>query len=319
VDAAAVGNAPGWQASLRLRFNGDIPRFLANGDAAPGNERGRTRLIERRHNGPLIVQRPFYPEGDPCHVYLVHPPGGVVGGDELRIDVLVDAGAHALITTPAATKFYRCDGRYSSQTQELRAAGATLEWLPQENILYRGADVRAATRVHVDADSRFIGWEINCLGLPARDEHFDAGALRLDLELWRAAPAIASVDKYAVAHSNPICLEMRNGPAGPVPIFLDRLRLTGDSRARGAVWGLAGQEAVGTLLATPATRAHVESVRELLADERYAAVSLVDGVLVLRALAPQAEAVRKLFIAAWQRLRPTVIGRDAVLPRIWNT
>ena len=153
---------------------------------------GRTRLVERHHKGPLIVQRPFYPEGDPCHVYLVHPPGGVVGGDELRIDVQVDAGAHALITTPAATKFYRCDGRHSSQTQELRAAGATLEWLPQENIFYRGADVRTATRVQIDADSRFIGWEINCLGLPARGEHFDAGALRLDLELWRVAPRMPS-------------------------------------------------------------------------------------------------------------------------------
>ena len=76
---------------------------------------------------------------------------------------------------------------------------------------------------------------------------------------------------------------------------------------------------MGTLLATPATRAQVESIRELLADEHFAAVSLVDGVLVLRALAPQAEAVRKLVSAAWQRLRPTVIGREAVLPRIWNT
>ena len=100
-------SAPGWQAELRLRFNGDSPHFLANG-AAP--RRARTRLVERHHKGPLVVQRPFYPEGDPCHVYLVHPPGGVVGGDELRIDVQVDAGAHALITTPAATKFYRCDG-----------------------------------------------------------------------------------------------------------------------------------------------------------------------------------------------------------------
>ena len=240
----------------------------------------------------------------------MHPPGGVVGGDELRIDVQVDAGAHALITTPAATKFYRCDGRHSSQTQELHAAGATLEWLPQENIFYRGADVRTATRVQIDADSRFIGWEINCLGLPARGEHFDAGALRLDLELWRARAAEAPVDfKSGTVFQK----------TGTDPIFLDRLRLTGESPARGALWGLAGQEAVGTLLATPATRAQVESIRELIADERFAAVSLVDGVLVLRALAPQAEAVRKLFIAAWQRLRPTVIGREAVLPRIWNT
>jgi len=303
---AAVRNTPGWQAELRLKF-GVRPHFLENGAGLPDN---RTALVERHHKGPLIVQRPFYPEGDPCHVYLVHPPGGVVGGDELRIDVQVDPGAHALITTPAATKFYRCDGRHSSQTQELRAAGATLEWLPQENIFYRGADVRTATRVHVDSDSRFIGWEINCLGLPARGEHFDAGALRLDLELWKS---LRGADQ---AHSSrvPVCLETRD-----VPIFLDRLRLTGESPARGAFWGLAGQEAVGTLLATPATRAQIESIRELVADEPFAAVSLVDGVLVLRALAPQAQAVRKLFIAAWQRLRPTVIGREAVLPRIWNT
>ncbi|HEU5134238.1 MAG TPA: urease accessory protein UreD [Steroidobacteraceae bacterium] len=296
-----------WQAELRLRFNGDTPHLLAKG-AAP--ETGRTRLIERHHKGPLIVQRPFYPEGDPCHVYLVHPPGGVVGGDELRIDVLVDANAHALLTTPAATKFYRCDGRVSSQTQELRAAGATLEWLPQENIFFRGADARTATRVHVDAHSRFIGWEINCLGLPARGEPFDSGALRLDLELWRTVPT----DEPAAIRSGPFCYEM-----GTVPIFLDRLRLKGESAARGARWGLAGQEAVGTLLATPATREDVEPIRELVADLPYAAVSLVDGVLVLRALAPQAEALRNLFIAAWQRLRPRVIGRAAVLPRIWST
>jgi len=305
--AGAVRDASGWHAELRLRFNGDTPHFLAKG-AAPDPH--RTRLVERHHKGPLVVQRPFYPEGDPCHVYLVHPPGGVVGGDELRIDVQVDAGAHALITTPAATKFYRCDGRISSQSQELRATGATLEWLPQENIFFRGADTRTATRVHVDADSRFIGWEINCLGLPARGEPFDTGALRLDLELWKSPPAEAP----APIRSGPISQEM-----GTVPIFLDRLRLKGESAARGARWGLAGHEAVGTLLATPANRDDVETVRELVAGLEFAAVSLVDGVLVLRALAPQAEAVRNLFISAWQRLRPRIIGRPAVLPRIWNT
>jgi urease accessory protein len=243
-------------------------------------------------------------------VYLVHPPGGVVGGDELRVGAIVDPGAHALITTPAATKFYRCDGRFSTQTQELHAEGATLEWLPQENIFYRGADVRIATRIQIDAASRFIGWEINCLGLPARGEHFDSGALRMDIELWRSqAEASTPID----AGANPLA------SARSLPVFMDRMRLTGDSAARGAAWGLAGQEAVGTMLATPATRAHVENIRELIANEKYAAVSLVDGVLVLRALAPQAEAVRNLFISAWQRLRPGILGREAVLPRIWST
>jgi urease accessory protein len=298
---------PGWQAELHLRFgNGVTPHLLAKG-AGPASS--PTRLIERRHKGPLVVQRPFHPEGDPCHVYLVHPPGGVVGGDELRIHAQVDPGAHALITTPAATKFYRCEGRHSSQTQELSAAGATLEWLPQENIFYRGADVRTATRVHVDAQSRFIGWEINCLGLPARGEHFDNGALRLDLELWSARAAAATE-----LRSDPFCQQM-----GSDPIFIDRLRLTGESPARGAQWGLAGHEAVGTMLATPATREHVELMRTLIADHPCAAVSLVDCVLVLRALTAQAEPLRHLFIAAWRALRPGIIGRDAVNPRIWAT
>jgi urease accessory protein len=305
--ARLQGADRGWQAELHLRFNGDIPGLLANGDRA---HTGVTRLVERRHKGPLVVQRPFHPEGDPCHVYLVHPPGGVVGGDELRIDVQVDPRAHALITTPAATKFYRCEQRVSSQTQELRAPGATLEWLPQENIFYRGADVRTATRVQIDAGSRFIGWEINCLGLPARGEHFDAGVLRLDLELWRmpASAAVTAMRPDAVG-----------APMVSEPVFLDRLRLQGTSAARGAAWGLAGQEAVGTLLATPATAEHVELIRALVVEHPFAAVSLVDGVLVLRALAPQAEALRHLFIAAWTALRPGIIGREAVAPRIWNT
>lgn len=280
----AVRKNTGWRAELRLRFS-----------ATDGLEGGPTRLVERHHRGPLVVQRTFHPEGlarnSPCHAYLVHPPGGVVGGDELHVDVRVDAGAHALITTPAATKFYRCQDRVSIQAQEIRAAGATVEWLPQENIFYRGADVRTATRVHVDAASRFIGWEINCLGLPARGEPFDAGELRLDLELWNTQD----------------------------PVFLDRLRLAGTSAARHARWGFAGQECIGTLLATPATMRDVELARELVAELPLAAVSLVDGVLVMRALAPQAEALRNLFITAWRTLRPGIIGREAVPPRIWNT
>jgi urease accessory protein len=292
--SAALENvaAAGWQAELRLRF--------AVGGGAAGT---RTRLAHRSHRGPLVIQRPFYPEGDPCHVYLVHPPGGVVGGDGLRVDVEVEAGAHALITTPAATKFYRSPQRASSQLQEARLNDATLEWLPQENIFYPGAETHTATRVHVDANSKFIGWEIACLGLPAREQAFDVGTLRLDLELWKSGAAVP-------LQSN----ELRTRP-----VFIDRLRLAGQSEARTAAWGLAGFETVGTLLATPASSADVEAIRALLADRANAAVTLVDGVLVLRALDAQGETLRKLFIAAWQLLRPRLLGRDAVPPRIWAT
>src|SRR5689334_13378367 len=102
----------GWEASLDLEF------------AARG---ARTILARRASVGPLVVQRPFYPEGGVAHVYLVHPPGGVVGGDQLRLRVVAEEGAHALLTTPAATKFYRSDGRVARQRQEIVADGATVE------------------------------------------------------------------------------------------------------------------------------------------------------------------------------------------------
>ena len=274
---AGAAQTPGWQAELRLKFAVEPP--LSN-----------TRLVERQHRGPLVIQRPFHPEGDPCHAYIVHPPGGVVGGDALRVDIEVAAGAHALVTTPAATKFYRCDGRMSSQIQELRAAGATLEWLPQENIFYRGAMVATATRVHLDARSRFIGWEIGCLGLPARGDVFDTGVLRLDLELWRdRGTQVSSLSPHSREPSS--------------AVFIDRLRLDGSSRARDAGWGLAGGTAIGTLLATPASPAEVARVRDLIAAHPAAGVSLVDGVLVLRALAAQGESIRNLFMSVWRVAR----------------
>ena len=120
------------------------------------------------HRGPLVVQRPFLPEGPGvCHVYVLHPPGGLVGGDELTIDVEVDAGAHALVTTPAASKVYRTTGAVARQVQRLRVAGgATLEWLPQEAILYDGARAALETRVELATGARFIGIDAVCFGLP---------------------------------------------------------------------------------------------------------------------------------------------------------
>src|SRR3569623_3774405 len=123
---------------------------------------GRSTVTSRRQHGPLRVQRPFFPEGaGVCHIYVLHPPGGVVGGDELEIDVAVRAGAHALITAPAAGKFYRRAGAPARQPQLLRvAAAAALEWLPRENIVFDGARAELCTRVELAEGARFIGWEI---------------------------------------------------------------------------------------------------------------------------------------------------------------
>lgn len=262
----------GWRAQLELTFSRSAER---------------TRIIERQHHGPLLVQRPFYPEGDVCHTYIVHPPGGVVGGDELRLQVDARNAAHAVLTTPAAAKFYRSDGRTARQDQILRAQDATLEWLPQESIFYPQANVRSSTRIELGSHGKFIGWEIACLGLPARRQPFDAGELRLHLELWLEGS----------------------------PLLIDRLRISGaDAR-----WGLRGHEAIGTMLAFPATRPMIAAIRELSPANVELGVTLVDKLLVCRALAAQGEPIKRAFTASWQTLRPQLLDRPAVLPRIWAT
>ncbi len=148
----AEGTAAGWKASLDLTF-------------FPSGERTG---FSCRHFGPLRVQKPFYPEGGTCHVYLLHPPGGIVGGDELAIRAEARAGASALATTPAAGKFYRSAGPLATQDQLLRvASGGALEWLPQESIVYPGARGVSRTRVELEAGAAFLGWEIVSFGLPA--------------------------------------------------------------------------------------------------------------------------------------------------------
>jgi urease accessory protein len=271
-----IAHSRGWSAQLDLEF---------------AAREGRTFLARRQHVGPLLVQRAFHPEGDTCHVYIVHPPGGVVGGDDLSISVHASPHAQALLTTPAATKFYRSTSAIANQRQHLTARAATLEWLPQESIFYRDSSARSSTIVQLDADSKFIGWEIPCLGLPARNEPFDRGQLRLAMEVW--------VDG--------------------TPRFIDRLHIDGAHRSRSAPWGLAGFDALGTLLAYPATSAAVDQVRELQLSDVEVAITLVDGVLVCRCLSAQAEPVKRAFIAIWQVLRPLLLNRPSVLPRIWAT
>lgn len=264
----------GWRAALRLRFEA---------------QDGRTVLAERQHLGPLVVQRPFYPEGGTCHVYLVHPPGGVVGGDDIDLQLRADAGAHALLTTPAATKFYRSGGQRAQVRQRLEVNDATVEWLPQESIYYSGVAARVSTEVRLSGAARFLGWEMACFGLPASDAAFLAGSTLQGFEIWR---------------------DQR-------PLLIDRLRI--DATALGARWGLAGFASSGTLLACPATREHVEQVRSLPAADALLACTLVDGVLVCRALAPRGDQLRALFVSIWRLLRPTLLGCEPVLPRIWAT
>jgi urease accessory protein len=275
-DAALTAGPAGWRATLQL------------GLRASG---GRTVLAERRHEGPLVVQRPFYPEGPACHLYLVHPPGGVAGGDTLSLQVDAGPATHVVLTTPAATKVHRSFGaRVGRVTQKLDVRDATLEWLPQETIVFCGAHARLSTRVDLSGRGRFIGWEVLCLGRPACGERFTRGSVHQDFSLW--------------LHGR--------------PLLIDRLRLHGDDPALESSWGFAGEPVLGTLLAYPADPLLLETARQACLNAGTAA-TLVDGVLLLRLRAGNGEAVRGEFERIWRGIRPAFAGLPARAPRIWAT
>ncbi len=275
--AAAEDTSAGWRADIRLGFR---------------KSPGKTLLAERFRRGPLAVQRALYPEGDLCHVYLLHPPGGVAGGDILNIESRVATGASALVTTPGATKFYRSAGPRACQQQTLSVEGGSLEWLPQENILFPGANVELTTQVQLSADAQFIGWEINCLGLPVLNEQFDRG---------RAAFRFSLV---------------RDG----LPVLHERQIIHGAEDLTAAA-GMRGNPVIGTLYATLGDSALIDSIRQSIPGEStdQLGITLVDGLLIARYLGNSTERARSLLVSIWKALRPAVLNRTPCAPRIWNT
>lgn len=280
----SVSPAPAWHAALHLAF------------ARTGE---RTVLRDNRHHGPLRVQKALYPEGEGvCQAIVLHPPSGIAGGDHLLISATVGAGAHAQLTTPGAGKWYRSGGPEASQRLELTVEeGAALEWLPQETIVFDGARARMETRVRLAADSRFIGWDILCLGRAAAGERFEHG--RFDL----------------------LCRVERGG----APIWLERGGFDGADPMLASPAGWAGHGVGGTLLCAfpdlPRQAAGLlEALRAIVpGDGASHGITALPGVLVARYLGDNSEAARLWFARLWQTLRPACCGRPAVPPRIWNT
>jgi len=263
----------GWQASLNLQFRRDPER---------------TVLARAAHVGPLTVQRPFYPEGETCHLYLLHPPGGIVGGDELDIEVALEAGSHALITMPGASKFYRSAGAEGRLSQRMTVGeNATLEWLPQDTIFFPAARARLSTRFQLTSGSRLLAWELFCLGRPVNGVAFSEGEIVNRLEVW----------------------------LDDAPLLIERLTL-----ADGDLSPVANQPWVGTLLFYPADEAMLETVREALAPlESYAGATLTDALMSVRFLSDDNLICQRAMRTVWQLMRPALLHKDPVPPRIWLT
>ena len=271
-----------WQASLALGFT-------RRGDS--------TILARREHRGPLRVQKALYPEGpELCHAIVLHPPAGIAGGDQLDIRIEADAGAHVLLTTPGAGKWYRSGGAQSSQRLHVKVgAGATAEWLPQESIVFSGALADMRSTIGLEAGARFIGVETICFGRRASGETFERGRLRLATDI-RSEGRLLWRERGVIDGGSPLL-------ASPI--------------------GLAGFSVCSTVLAagvelTPETLAACRAAESKEAGAQWG-VSLLPQLLVGRYLGHSAEAAREWLLQLWTALRPAMSGREAIAPRIWNT
>jgi len=266
---------PAWQASLALGFVRDG---------------ATTRLVRRTHRGPLRVQKALYPEGPgACHVIVVHPPGGVVGGDRLEIDVDAGPACSVLATSPGAAKWYRANGRVSQQAVRLRVgAGAAIEWLPQETIFYDAASVDLDHEVDLAAGSTYIGSEVLCFGRVAAGEAFARGRIRQRTRIRQEGRLL----------------------------WWEQGILTPDGIA--SPLGMRGHSVCATLLAVgrpvpAALQTHVRALDPQLAS------SQVKSVFVARYLGHDGEAARAVMAQVWALLRPHLLELPACPPRIWRT
>jgi urease accessory protein len=287
--AALTGN--GGEAGEKKRWQGKL-------DLTFTRTANRTTLRSCRHVGPLRVQKPLYPEGSEiCHAVLIHPPGGLADRDDLSIGLTLEPGAHSVLTTPGATKWYKAkDGSTLCATIVLHA-GAILEWLPNENIYFSKASARTTFRVQLANGAIACGWDIHMLGRIAAGESWDIGELRATTEFARDDGS---------------------------PIWSERTWLRAGFDLVHARQGLAGYPIFGTLWCVGAQCG--ADLAETLAAELpstpalRAGVSLIPpNVLLVRAVGHQIEPVRSVMVGCWSRIRPVLIGREAQPLRLWST
>ena len=273
-----------WRADLKLDYTLESQRTVA-------------RYL---HQGPLRILQSLYPEGDQiCHNVLVHPPGGLVGGDTLDIQVNVAEGAHALVSTPSATRFYKSGGQAAlQQVTATLAPGARLEWLPLEAIAYNDCEATNRAIFNLAPTSELMAWDVTALGLPSSAMAFEQGHFQQHLEI----PGV----------------------------WLERGNLRGDdTRWLNSPLGLAGQKCLASLVFASGNNIEpqraaqaLEAAREVLEAHPLrlqAGVTCAHPqVIVLRVMSPLVEPSMNLLKKVWAVWRHTLWALPSTPPRIWS-
>ena len=260
---------------------------------------GFTRLTHLYQRDPLRVLFPTPPVGDPPLAVLLTTSGGLVGGDGLDIDVRLAEGAAAHVTASAAEKVYRSMGPTTAIRQSLSvAAGAALEFLPPETILFDGARLWRETTIELGPGSTFLGGDIVVFGRRARGERFTTGFLR---EVWQVrregrlvwGDALHLEDDISGIIEDPACFD--------------------------------GAAAFAMLILAPGPRdprSFLENAREIQAAARAndlrAGVTAVAGLVLARWLAADAAALRRAYAGLACHFRQAAMELPPLMPRLWN-
>ncbi len=265
----------------------------------------RTTALDR-HHGPLRVLQRLYPESERvCHHVLVHPPGGIVGGDVLDIDLRMQPVSHALLTTPGATRFYKSQQAEARQNLVARLDGdARLEWLPLEAIAYRGCQAVNAMRFELAEGAEMIGWDVLALGLPAAGESFTDpafahGRYTQEIEL----PGVW-LERGTVRASDQALLDSPLGWAG--------------KRVMATVWFAAGRPLERNRRQALLDAARHEAEASPLALQA-GCTSPDEQVVLVRVLADRVEPAMALLAQVWASWRREAWALEPCAPRVWRT
>jgi urease accessory protein len=274
-----------WEAKLNLVFE---------------RQNKRSFLAKNAHLGPLVLQKTLYPEGEEvCHGVIIHPPGGVAGGDELTLKVSLSHGVSSLLTTPGAGKWYKANGRIATQSLVFNVQNnACFEWLPQENILFNGAQVKFSAEVILDQDAKYAGWEILCFGRQAQGEVWQLGSMHQNLAI----------------HRNNALIWREIGLLKPQHKLIKSIMGLGGNAVSASFVIAAGVVPQQILAACR----EVEANLALDVHAKYGVTALPE-IFSARYVGQSAQSARQYFEQLWQILRPWYAGRKAVRPRICNT
>lgn len=260
------------------------------------NKAGKTVLCKRAHHGPLVFQKLLYPEQAQCpHGVVIHPPGGIAGGDSLQMDVALADKAAAVLTTPGATKWYKSAGKTASQRVNIDLQGdASLEWLPQENILFDAANVALTTQINLSQQARFASWEIVSLGRRASGEKWQQGQLFQRMEIRREDTLI----------------------------WHDAAHFSAESGLLTSIAGLRNKNVFGGFVIAAGTLpetvlAACRAIRP--GTDALCGVSALPEIVTARYLGNCPQQARQYFQQLWTCLRPWYADKPVCPPRIWST